>query len=278
MISNTDIPLGQDLLHWLSLPHLIATLLVFCRVSGLFLVAPFFNHPAMPGQLKLWFALSTAVMFYLTLNIPGQLAALGELTMDLPHMLPLIAKELALGLLMGLVMKYMMDALHIAGETLSIQMSLSIANALDPATGAQSPIIGNLLSQFALILFLALGIHHWVLLSLHASFEFMPLHLMPSVDSLGLITQRMLLVSASIFSTGVMLAAPVQALLFMVEVALGYISKLMPQMNVFMVAAPLKLMLGTWGLITFMPAIQALMADHYHAHIKVLRTLFNGFI
>jgi flagellar biosynthetic protein FliR len=123
---------------------------------------------------------------------------------------------------------------------------------------------------------MALGMHHWVLLSLHSSFELLPLSFLPDWTKMGLLSERMILVSAGMFSTGLMLAAPIQALLLMVEVALGYISKLMPQMNVFMVAAPLKIMLGLWGIITFLPAMQSFMTNHYQDHIKVLRFLFKG--
>ena len=270
--------LGGDFLQWLSMPHLIATFLVFCRVSGLFLVAPFFNHPSLPMQLRLWFALSTAVIFYLTLTVPQQVEQLQWVPMDMPHLLPYIFKELALGLLMGLVMKYVMDAFHIAGESLSQQMGLSMANALDPSSGVNAPILGNALTQYALVLFMVLGIHHWVLLSLHSSFELIPLHLMPAMGKMGILSERMIFVSAGMFSTGIMLAAPVQALLFMVEVALGYISKLMPQMNVFMVAAPLKVMLGLWALMAFLPSMQTFMSEHYHDHIKVLRFLLKGLL
>jgi flagellar biosynthetic protein FliR len=270
--------LGSDLVQWLSMPHLIATFLVFCRITGLFMVAPFFNHPAFPMQLRVWFALSTAVIFYLTLTLPQQVQQLQWVPMDIAHLLPFIFKELALGLVMGLVMKYVMDAFHIAGESLSQQMGLSMANALDPASGVNAPILGNALSQYALVLFMVLGIHHWVLLSLHSSFELVPLHLMPALGKMGLFSERMIVVSAGMFSTGIMLAAPVQALLFMVEVALGYISKLMPQMNVFMVAAPLKIMLGLWALMAFLPSMQTFMSQHYQDHIKVLRFLLQGLL
>jgi flagellar biosynthesis protein FliR len=266
-------PLGSDLLQWFSTPHLLSTFLVFCRISGLFWAAPFFNHPVMPAQLKLWFALSLAVIFYLTLPA----AALGHgqgLPQDLPHLLPYIVKELGLGFVMGLVMKMIMDALHLAGEQLSTQMGLSIANALDPITGQQNPVLGNVLGQYALVLFMALGIHHWVLLSVHHSFELIPIHVLPHAKGIGLITQRLLLVSASMFSTGLMLAAPLQALLLLVDVSLGYISKLMPQMNVFMVASPLKLMLGFWGLITFLPSMQQFMTHHYEDAVKIINTMF----
>jgi flagellar biosynthesis protein FliR len=268
--------LGADLLQWLSLPHLLATFLVFCRVTGLFLTAPFFNHPSIPMQLKLWFALSTGVIFYLTLPASSELAYSSWMPMDIPHLLPYIFKEIGLGLVMGLVMKFVMDALHLAGETLSTQMGLSIANALDPGSGMQSPVLGNLLSQYALILFMAMGIHHWVLLSLHQSFELIPIHVMPHISGLGVITERMIIVSAGMFSTGIMLAAPLQAILLLVEVSLGYISKLMPQMNVFMVAAPLKIIIGIWGLMTFLPVMQQFMGDHYTDHIKVIRMILNG--
>jgi flagellar biosynthesis protein FliR len=268
--------LGADLLQWLSLPHLMATFLVFCRVTGLFLVAPFFNHPSIPIQLKLWFALSTGVIFYLTLPASGAAGFSDWMPNDVPHLLPYVLKEMGLGLIMGLVMKFVMDALHLAGETLSTQMGLSIANALDPASGMSSPVIGNMLSQYALILFMAMGIHHWVLLSLHQSFELIPVQAMPHMSGLGVLTERMMIVSAGMFSTGIMLAAPLQAILLMVEVSLGYISKLMPQMNVFMVAAPLKIIIGLWGLMTFLPVMQQFMGDHYTDHIKVIRTLLHG--
>ncbi len=272
----TTAPLGQDLLQWLSMPHLIATFLVFCRVSGLFLVAPFFNHPSFPMQLRLWFGLATAVIFYLTLNVPQQVLQLQWVPMDLPHLTPFIFKELALGLILGFVSKYIMDALYMAGETLSQQMGLSMASSLDPSSGVSTPIIGNVLVQYGLVLFMVLGIHHWILLSLHSSFDLLPIHLMPAYDKIGILSERMIIISAGMFTSGLMLAAPIQALLFMVEVALGYISKLMPQMNVFMVAMPLKLMLGIWALISFLPIIQTFMTDHYQDHIKVLRMVLHG--
>jgi flagellar biosynthesis protein FliR len=249
-------------------------LLLLTRTTAMLTSSPFFSNQSIPNRIKLLLGLGLSmVLFPLhAMAAPSQAA----LPTDLVQLSVMVAQELAIGLLLGFSASLVFNSLHMAGELLSMQMGLSVANVLDPATKTNVPLLGQLYFYFGVMVFLCLNLHHGLLLVLNASFKVLPLgdswllaganhsHIAHSVFAHpGILVDRMLLLTGNIFVLGMLLALPVVGLLLITEIGLALVNRVMPQMNIFVVGLPIKIMVAILGMMLTVPSISNLLTDHY---------------
>lgn len=231
-----------------SVQQLEIFLLVFARIAGVFIQAPVFSSRSFPSSAKTAFAVwLTIVLWFVTPASP-----------DLPNsmlgFLVLLAAEAAFGFLIGFVCNIIFLALQSAGEIIDLQMGLSVASALDPVFGAVISVIGRLSFFFALIVFLAMDGHHLILTAFQQSFSYIPAGKMANFSSPGLVIQLMEL-SSLLWTIAIKIAAPVVLLIFLSDFTFGIVSRVAPQVNVFMLGFQVKPMLGLFGIIATLPFI-----------------------
>lgn len=210
-------------------------LLVFVRIGGVMVAAPFFNLPNIPVRVRVFLALIIAY----------------TVTFTLPHELPPHAHQAAgfffylvvealTGLLLGFAAQFIFFAVQFAGEAIGFQIGLSLAQVYNPIDGTPSNPLGRLLSMTLLLVFVLLDGHHYVLEALSASFQVVP----PAGARLaqgGLLLQEWM---RDFFVTALRLAAPFMITIFLVDTALGVFSRVVPQADLFTLSLPLKLMTG----------------------------------
>src|SRR5690554_1963593 len=142
-------------------------LLIFCRITAFFAVAPIFSFRSMPNSFKV--GLAVFISFLITATIGPQ----DTLLMNGEYIL-LIVREILIGLMLGFTAYLMFTIVQVAGSFIDIQMGFGIVNVIDPMTGAQSPVMGNFKFFIATLLFLAVNGHHYLLLSIMKSYEWVP--------------------------------------------------------------------------------------------------------
>ncbi|MCL5677315.1 MAG: flagellar biosynthetic protein FliR, partial [Firmicutes bacterium] len=159
-------------------------------------------------------------------------------------------KEVAVGLVMGYVANLVFVAAQVAGGFLDIEVGFGITNIIDPHTGQSLPLVGNFLQLLAFLLFLLTNGHHLLIAALVKSF-----HVIPVGEAVAGPNARDALVAmfGAMFATGVKLAAPVIGALFLANLALGIISRTVPQLNLFVVGLPVKLGAGLLLMAVVMP-------------------------
>lgn len=135
-------------------------------------------------------------------------------------------------------------------NTFAVQMGLSADQALNPTSGGQSPVITQAYTYLATMLFIALGAHQWLFSAIYNSFKSMPVGytFAFSPELVG----QVVTMTSQLFSIGLGIALPIFGVLFITDVLLGFTSKMMPQMNIFMVSMPLKIYLGLLLSLIFM--------------------------
>ncbi len=253
-------------LSLLTVQTVIAFLLILFRISGMIVSAPLLNNPSIPAQSKIGMALALSlILFPLHSNnlvVPT----------DLIQFTVLGFQEIVLGLLLGFAANLVFISLQMAGEFISVQMGLSISSALDPITGTQTPTIGQLFLYFAILIFLTLNIHHALILGVHHSFEWVPLGNFLSHG--GLMTERFVRLSSEMFILALMVGVPVMGIMLLTEVALGFMAKVMPQMNIFMVGLPLKVAVGLLTILVCMPYLAELLGNRYADLVQQLTRLY----
>ncbi len=230
----------------LSDQQFIGFFLAFLRIAAVLTVAPVIGSASVPAQVKIFLGLLLTVAVLPILRSSQDLAQL-----SIMQMWPLAVKEVAVGLFIGFNAKFIFESFQFAGRLISTQMGLGIANLVDPDNGQPVTPIGNIYSMMALVFFLTLNGHHFIITALYKSFELVPVH------SLSLIApaakSKMLLMFNQLFEIGIKLAAPTMATLFLIETCMGIMARIVPRMNIFFVGLPLRLGVGLLIFIASLP-------------------------
>ncbi|MNW30510.1 Flagellar biosynthetic protein FliR [compost metagenome] len=213
-------------------------LLIFCRISAFFVVAPIFSSRGVPTTFKIGLSGIVAILV-LMVQGTGQV-----IPSDLGYAIVII-REVLIGLLMGFVATLIFYVIQIAGSFIDIQIGFGIANVIDPMTGASAPILGNFKYIFATLLFLSINGHHYLLDAIIRSYNWIPLsnELFQKIYN-GNVSEFLITTFSQSFTLSLQMAAPLIVALFLTDVALGFLARTAPQFNVFVIGIPLKIVVG----------------------------------
>ncbi|UCD81771.1 MAG: flagellar biosynthetic protein FliR [Desulfobacterales bacterium] len=218
---------------------------------------PVFESNTIPHLFKLALAFAASLILFpmLKLNpipVTGSLIALGIGA----------AREILLGLTIGFSVKFIFAGVQLAGQLTGYQMGLAIADVLDPAASQQIPLLAQFNNLVALLIFLSINAHYWFIRALAQSYRLVP----PlSAHFGGSLTEQLVQLGGNMFVIAVQVGAPVIAVLLVTSAAFGLVARTVPQMNVFIVAMPLKIGVGLIFLGFSLPYFAAF-----------LKKLFNG--
>jgi flagellar biosynthetic protein FliR len=184
----------------------------------------------------------------------------------------LVVREFLMGLGCGLVFRFLFAGVQMAGNLVAIQMGFGMATLLDPQTQAQNTLLAEMLVLLATLIFLTMNGHHVLLRLLARSYQEVPLETSISLPG-GLFTYVPSL-GCLMYNLAVQLLAPVLALLFLTQLALGLVARAVPQIQVMIVGFPLTIALGLFFLsLTLMVAGPALMDQFVALKIPLDRIL-----
>ncbi|MBT2665794.1 flagellar type III secretion system protein FliR [Bacillus sp. ISL-4] len=248
-------------------PHFPAFLLIVVRVTTFFVAMPIFSYRSIPVQHRVGLGIFLAWIMYYTIDAP-------VLVLDATFYL-LIMKEALVGLFIGFAAYMILSAVQIAGGLIDFQMGFSIANVIDPQTGAQSPLMGQYLYTIALLFLLSTNGHHLLLDGIFYSYQFIP------VDQLFVPFGDHTLIEyfAKAFSKAFMIAfqmsIPVVGSLFLVDVTLGILARTVPQLNVFVVGIPVKIIVGLAVIILVMGMMMTVVTQLFNFLLLTMRQLMQ---
>ncbi|HKL12191.1 MAG TPA: flagellar biosynthetic protein FliR [Halanaerobiales bacterium] len=211
--------------------------LIMARYFGIFLITPIFSSIVVLRQVKIILALLMALITFL---LTYQTANIAAPTNDLTVII-FIIKELSIGLFMGFIIYLFFAAIQLAGQFIDLRMGFRIANVVDPMSGASSPIIGQFKNIFTILIFLSINGHLMIIRSLNKSFNIIPIGEITYSNTLWQFLFRR---SADLFIIGFKIALPIMGTLFIVDIMLGFLARAVPQMNIFIIGLPLKILIG----------------------------------
>lgn len=204
------------------------------RVGGLMVFAPFTGNATISAPVKAALTLLITAVIYPAANIRGiRVDALGWMS--------IAAGEAVIGLAIGLLLQFSFEAVQFAGQICGIQTGFSLVTLLDPETQADSPSLVVFMQLMALVTFLDLNVHHWVLRGVAASFAYVP---PGGLRHLGWLSGGVLHAAGGLWLAGLQMAAPVLALTVVIDVALGFVGKVAPQLPATLAGLPVKNLLG----------------------------------
>jgi len=211
-------------------------ILVPTRISIVLFMLPIFGTAMLPNLVKAGLALTISFALFTVVRPDPNL-----FPESLLSSLNLIVSEVIFGLAIGLTIRLFFAAIQLGGQLVGFQMGFAISNVLDPESGAQTPIVAHMGYWVAILVFLLLNGHHILLKTLADSFS------MVEVGSFGFrdgLFQNILEASGGMFALAIKFGAPAIAALLFTSAAFGIVAKVVPQMNILIVAFPLKIVVG----------------------------------
>ncbi len=211
----------------------VTLLLVFLRMSGFFFLFPVFRRPYCPTPVAVFLAIICALLIAPTL--PGHPGGdpWSEIALE-------GIREITAGAALGFLAFLILVTGQMAGQFLDFQMGFFTASEVDPMLGVRVPLVGNYLYLLSMVLFLSFDGHHHVLRVLQESFTEVPLGTPLSSAVLPQVFSFM----SWMFRAAFQVSLPVLACLFVTSVGLGILARTMPQLNLFVLGIPIRILVG----------------------------------
>jgi flagellar biosynthetic protein FliR len=259
----------MDILNVIDPEQFRTYMLVLLRISILLFMFPVFSSKVFPNNLKMGFAMVVALLFYSVVEVDLTRFPMSVLATGL-----LILAEAMIGLTIGLCLRLFFGSVQLAGQIIGFQMGFAMINVVDPQTGANVSIMDQIGYWVAVVTFLLLNGHHIMFLAVIDSFKLVPIGFFMMQE---VMMAKFIDLSAQLFLMAIKIGAPVIASLAFVSVGFGLVSKFAPQMNVMIVAFPLKIVAGI-VLFSFTLQIIVIFTERYVSEFKELLMYFLFFI
>ncbi|MCD8038987.1 MAG: flagellar biosynthetic protein FliR [Lachnospiraceae bacterium] len=212
-------------------------LLILMRIASFVYVAPFFSTKGVPNNVKI--ALSVFIS-YIVYNF-GPEHVYPQYDTFIAYCV-VVLKEVTVGLLVGLAAQMCTSIVLFAGRIMDMEIGLSMASVLDPLTNEQSTVTGVLLQYGTMLILYTTGFHRYLLQALMETFTLIPINAI-NINTDKLLTNLVTFLTSYV-SIGFRICLPIFASITLMNVVLGLLAKLAPQMNMFSVGIQLKLLAG----------------------------------
>jgi flagellar biosynthetic protein FliR len=224
-------------------------LIVVARVAAIIASIPVFGGRNIPVLLKAGLVLAISMLIFPQLSLEQNPFLKDAISFSVG-----LAGEVMLGVAIGLMVQMIFAGVQLAGQLAGYQMGLAIANVIDPDSSDQIPLISQFYQVFAILIFVTVNAHYWCLGAMMESFRLVPpfgFHLDNSL------IEQLVRLGGDVFTIGVKVGAPVIVVLLLTSVSFGLIARTVPQMNVFIVAIPLKIAVGLLFVFFSLPYFSA---------------------
>jgi len=218
----------------------------FIRVLALFSAMPVLGQRNVPMRVRI------ALSFFIALSAAG-VSAGSTVPLDSPAAVVLVIQQVLIGLSLGFAVRIIFTAIEFAGEIVGLQMGLNFAGFFDPATAQQATATSSFFSTMVGFLFIAMNGHLLVIEAVVQSLVAFPVSPEPFAF---LHAVRPEVWGTEIFRLGLWIALPLIAMLLFINMMLGMIARVAPQISIFSVGFPITLGVGLVGVMFTLPLLQ----------------------
>lgn len=250
-------------------------LLLLARLSGVFLLSPVLGSTAVPRQVRAYLTIGLAAACFpaLALQPDAPLAGLRGAEFSLFAIGPLMLLELAIGYLLGFVLMLPLAGCQAAGLVIGQQMGLQLGGVFNPELQDDSGVVGQFLFLLALTVFIILGGHLNIVQVLIGSFENVPpgglTDFASAIEAISGLLQSMV-------QLVVQVSMPVLAVLFLESVAMGFVARTVPQMNILSVGFITRILIATTVTAVSLVSVARLTEYSYRESFRALGALLLG--
>jgi flagellar biosynthetic protein FliR len=229
--------------------------LIFARMSGALIIMPGISARFVSTRTRLLFALMLAFIL-----VPVVSHDFPPFPLHPADLFILLAGEIMVGFFFGALMAIMLSALQVLGTIIAFVAALSNAFSFDAISQAQGSIISTFFVNLALVVIFVTDMHHLMIEAIVDSYTlFTPGNILPAGDFAEFVTRTV----SSAFKIGVQLAAPFILMSFGFQLAMGLISRLNPQFQIYFVAMPAQIMISLIMLAITVSAIMMVFLQYY---------------
>jgi flagellar biosynthetic protein FliR len=255
----------NGLLRQIGEQHVISFFLVLARVGPLFVVAPLFSSKMIPIRARGVAAVALAV------GLSPIALKDGKVPTDALSLAGLVGKEALVGFAFAFAISVLFAAVSVAGSFLDTLIGFSYGGLVDPVNGNQSSVLSQLYTLVGVMIFLAIGGDTWMIQGLGKTYDLVGLTDLPSIGAMVGGAQHTF---ATIFVSAVQIAAPVLIALIITDAGFGVVSRVMPQLNVFAVGFPAKILVGFLIVAASLPFVAGWIGNQLEQSVmSALQTL-----
>lgn len=242
-------------------------LLLSARLGALLLMTPVLYAMPVPASVRVLLAVGVAV----ALALPFAQAP-GAAPQEAGPLLQAFLQELAIGATLGLGILMAFAGFGVAGRLIDVQVGFGIGQVFDPLTRTHVPVLTSVFTLFGVLLFFLVDGHHALLRGVAFSLERFPLGQPWSLEAAA---GPVLGQAAGLFTLGFALAAPVVLALLLVEFALGVVARNLPQMNMFVLGIPIKILAGLLALTVWAAGLGGVASRLYNEIYRTWTAMFE---
>ena len=240
-------------------------LLMFSRIGAILMLMPALGEDMIPMRMRLSFALAFTLVLYplLSPSLPG-------MPEDVMAIVGLIFHELAIGIILGAIVRISVMATQVAGAIIAFQTGLSSAMAADPTqVGVQGAVFGSFLNFLGMVLIFATDLHHMALAATYDSYMVFPLDTPLMFDDAAQLAIRTV---ASAFSVGIQMSAPFIVFGLVFNLGAGILARLMPALQVYFLLMPANIIIG----LVLFAMLLMMMMGWYLTHFEAQLAMWRG--
>ena len=228
--------------------------LIAVRFGSLFLSTPLLSSEMIPTQVKAGLSLIVSIIIYPMVYSKGMVVF-----PDQPILVVLqVLSEVLVGVIIGFVTLLTFSAFQLAGEFIDLSAGFTMVNVIDPLVGEDAPMTSQIYNLLSILVFLTINGHHEVIRALISSFKVIPVTKLVLTPNL---LEYVFRLSGDLFIIALRLAVPIMATLFIVDYVFGLIARTVPQLNVFLLGMPVKIMIAFLLLFASIPFTVDLMSQ-----------------
>ncbi len=250
-------------------------LVIFIRMLGFVTILPVFTGRYIPVSVKvgLTFILSSSIF-------TNQIANINLIQMPVDNVILyflLLLKEFLVGYTLGFTVLLFMSIVYFAGQLIDYQIGFSMLNVFDPSTNMQVPITGNIMFFIMMMFFIQTGGLHYILLSFLESYSIIPISTANLISNPAL-PYLLLNTISDFFVLGLRISMPIVGTILLINFTLGILVKAVPQMNVFVVGMPIKLLIGLVILYLTIPTYLDIYNTIFINMVELFKVILKGMI
>ena len=233
-------------------------------------VSPIFGRVNIPARAKVGLMVSLTYLFFVSFPPVAPIAYTTLVGFAL-----ICINELLIGVAIAFVTNIFFSLTFIAGQLIDMQIGFGIVNVYDVQNNTQIPMVGNILNLVLLLVFFAVNGHRWIIQMMHLTLEKLPVGNLVFRPEIGLVAAELF---AKSFLLGVMVAMPVIASGLILEITFGMLIRTVPQMNMFVVGIPIKILVGFVVLLFTIPMFVDFSATIFQEMYMGVEKMFSTFV
>lgn len=244
--------------------------LLLLRVSGLIFSSPVFGRKIIPNRVRIGLVAVLTFLFFVRFPSADTIEYNSLIGFAL-----LCISELLLGIALAYVTNVFFALTFVGGQLIDMQIGFGIVNVYDAQNNTQIPLLGNLLNTVLLIVFFGVDGHRQLIYIINVTLEKLPIGTLTFSPQLGMVALE---VFANAFTLGVMVAMPIIASGLVLEICFGVILRTVPQMNMFVVGVPLKMIVGLIVLMFSLPVFINFSGKIFSEMFAAIEQMFGTFM